>query len=172
MRAVFIDRDGTLGGSDKIEYPGQFQVFEGVLESLKSLKKRGYLLFSFTNQPGIAKGYSSLEEFREELLGFGLDAVYLCSHTPEEGCSCRKPASGMIEKACSDYKIKPQDCFVIGDRIKDIEAGRLAGCRQVLVRTGGGKAAESELEKPFGYSTPDYIAEDLNKAVRWLLTLS
>ncbi|MCP3029449.1 HAD-IIIA family hydrolase [Halobacillus sp. A5] len=169
MKAVFIDRDGTLGGSDQIEYPGQFTLYPGVLESLLKLKDHGCLLFSFTNQPGISMGRSSVKAFEKELEGFGFDGIFLCPHHPEAGCECRKPAPGMINNACHDYRLNPGDCIVIGDRLKDIEAGQRAGCEQILVLTGGGKSAVHELQVSNHIRKPGYIAEDLNDAIRRLI---
>ncbi|MFG6150603.1 HAD-IIIA family hydrolase [Halobacillus sp. B23F22_1] len=169
MRAVFIDRDGTLGGSDQIEYPGEFTLYKGVEEHLKKLKDSGFLLFSFTNQPGISEGRSSREQFRKELLGFGMDDVYLCPHKPSDQCRCRKPAAGMIEEACYDYHLKLNECFVIGDRLKDMEAGIRAGCKTILVRTGSGEEALLQLEGDHEGIFIHNVASDINEAIKWLL---
>ncbi|GGF34888.1 D,D-heptose 1,7-bisphosphate phosphatase [Halobacillus andaensis] len=169
MRAVFIDRDGTLGGSDQIEYPGEFTLYKGVEEHIRKLKDSGFLLFSFTNQPGISEGRCSKEQFRKELLGFGMDDVYLCPHKPSDQCECRKPATGMIEEACYDYHLKLNECIVIGDRLKDMEAGKRAGCKRILVRTGGGEEALRELERNQEVVFIHYVAIDINDAIQWLL---
>ncbi|MFC7321538.1 HAD-IIIA family hydrolase [Halobacillus campisalis] len=169
MKALFLDRDGTLGGSDEIKYPGEFELYSGVPSSIRRLKQQGVLLFSFTNQPGISKGLSTLEDFGEELRGFGLDDVYVCPHSPAAACTCRKPRTGMIEQACEKYNLSPGECVVIGDRVKDMEAAYTAGCLAILVLTGSGEDSYAYLLKNGG-SPVDYVAEDVNHAVNWLLS--
>lgn len=88
LQAVFIDRDGTLGGSDEVEYPGAFQLFAHAPHAISKLKSLGLKLYGFTNQPGISRGEATEEVFRDEMLEFGLDGVYICSHQHSDGCSC------------------------------------------------------------------------------------
>jgi len=174
IQAVFIDRDGTIGGSDRVIYPGEFNLFPGVAESILILKKNGVLICSFTNQPGISAGETTTESFMEELTGFGFDHVYLCPHAHGGGCECRKPSSGMLIKAARDLSLDLGRCVVIGDRWTDLLAAENAGCKKVLVKTGSGKEAydkyiKNEYFGRWGEVKPDFVAEDLNEAVRWLV---
>jgi HAD superfamily hydrolase (TIGR01662 family) len=98
IQAVFIDRDGTIGGSDRVIYPGEFELFHNVTESVQILKRLGILICSFTNQPGISKGEATLQSFEKELIDFGFDRVYLCPHQHNEGCQCRKPSQQCYKK--------------------------------------------------------------------------
>ncbi|UOR10570.1 HAD-IIIA family hydrolase [Halobacillus amylolyticus] len=168
MKAIFLDRDGTLGGSDQIEYPGDFSLYPGVQEKLQIVQVEGIKLFSFTNQPGIAKGLATMESFREELYGFGLDGVYVCPHLPVDQCNCRKPMIGMIELACRDHGLLPSECFVIGDRLKDMMAAWQAGCMSILVQTGSGKESLKEWKQLDKRPTINFIAEDIIHALDWL----
>lgn len=174
IQAVFIDRDGTLGGSDKVIYPGDFKLFPGVKESINLLKDNNILVYSFTNQPGIANGEAAVRQFEEELKSFGLDKAYICPHRHDEGCACRKPSPGMLKRAASENKLELNRCAVIGDRWTDLLAADEAGCFKILVQTGSGQEAyEKYINKQYfgrwGQIQPDFIASDLNEAINWLM---
>jgi histidinol-phosphate phosphatase family protein len=175
IQAVFIDRDGTIGGSDKVSYPGEFELFSGVEKSLQLLRKSGILIFSFTNQPGISKGEASLQSFEKELKDFGFDQIYLCPHQHHEGCSCRKPSPEMLEVAAKEYNLDLNYSVVIGDRWTDLLAGEEVGCKKILVMTGSGrmtfeKYKNNQFYGRWGEVKPDYVAENFNDAVKWLLS--
>lgn len=173
-KAVFIDRDGTIGGTDEVVYPGTFQLFDSVPSSITRLKDLGFLLCSFTNQPGIAKGEASREEFEIELAEFGMDSIYLCSHLPDEGCECRKPATGMLLQAAHEHGLQLHDCIVIGDRWTDMLAAHKAGCKKILVRTGAGEASFQKYDNgeycgEYSLVSPEFIAADFSEAVDWII---
>ena len=162
--AVFLDRDGTLMRDvDFCDDPNEVHLFPGVPEALHKLKERGYTLFIITNQSGIGRGYFTEEQYREverELLrqiGDGvIDATYVCPHAPDAGCKCRKPSPEMIFKAAHDYPVDLGRSFFIGDKSSDLECGRTAGLRRILVRTGYGKGTDDRLA--------DFVARDLAHA--------
>lgn len=112
-KAIFIDRDGTIGGTDSVVYPGEFQLFPFVGDSISILKKLGNLIFSFTNQPGISRGEVTIEDFEKELKGFGFDKVYLCPHQHNEGCQCRKPSTGMLHQAAKENNLNLKEMLVL-----------------------------------------------------------
>lgn len=175
IQAVFIDRDGTIGGTDQVVYPGEFELFPGVAESLRRLRDRRILICSFTNQPGISAGEATAESFHDELKAFGFDGVYLCPHAHGAGCECRKPSSGMMLKAADDLGLDLSKCAVIGDRWTDLLAAEDVGCIKILVKTGSGKQAyekyiNGEYINRWAEVSPDYAAEDINEAVEWLIT--
>ncbi|MCJ7839794.1 HAD-IIIA family hydrolase [Lederbergia sp. NSJ-179] len=173
VQAVFLDRDGTIGGHDYVVSPGDFELYPNAIEAIKLLKKEGILIYSFTNQPGIAAGKSTIQAFEKELKGFGFDSVYLCPHSHEEGCHCRKPAPGMLKKAVEEHGLDLKKCAVIGDRWTDLMAANEVGCLKILVKTGAGLETNDRYKqnKFFGKWTevePDYIANDVLEAVQWL----
>jgi histidinol-phosphate phosphatase family protein len=175
IQAVFIDRDGTIGGSDKVIYPGEFELFPGVVQSFHLLKKSGILICSFTNQPGISKGEASLQSFEKELKDFGFDRIYLCPHQHHEGCSCRKPSPLMLEMAAKNHNLDLNHCVVIGDRWTDMLAADEVGCKKILVKTGSGQDTfdqymNNQFYGRWGEVRPDYVAENFNEAVRWLIS--
>ncbi|MDN4608180.1 HAD-IIIA family hydrolase [Sporosarcina highlanderae] len=174
IQAVFLDRDGTIGGSDRVIYPKEFTLFPGVADSIQQLKKAGILIYSFTNQPGISKGEVSFKCFEEELTNFGFDKIYLCPHGHTDGCTCRKPSPGMLLTAAEENNLNLEHCVIIGDRWTDLIAADEVGSKKILVKTGSGMDAYNKYinGKFFGRwnaVTPDLIAKDVNEAVDWLL---
>ncbi len=157
QKAIFLDRDGTIN-----KYVGflqdidSFELLPGVIEAVKKINASGYLAIVVTNQPVIARGEISVPELREihnkmeTLLGEGgayLDGVYYCPHHPHRGfegevielkieCDCRKPKPGMLLKAAKDFNIDISQSWMIGDSENDVEAGKAAGCRTVLIGDG------------------------------------
>ncbi|MBT2716578.1 HAD-IIIA family hydrolase [Bacillus sp. ISL-57] len=174
IQAVFVDRDGTIGGSDSVVYPGEFTLFPFASESIKLLKNDNKMVLSFTNQPGISKGEAKREEFEKELIEFGFDKVYMCPHQHHEDCNCRKPSTGMLLQAAKEYSLDLEHCVVIGDRWTDIMAANEVGCIKIIVQTGAGKESIQKYNNKEYYGVwakvePDYIAENLLDAVHWLL---
>lgn len=174
IQAIFIDRDGTIGGTAGVTYPCNFELFPFVRKSLSLLKQNNILILSFTNQPGISRGEAKVSDFEEELLLFGFDRVYLCPHEHGEGCSCRKPLPGMLIKAAYEYDLDLSKCVVIGDRWTDLVAASEVGAVKILVKTGGGekdlaKFENGELFGKWAQILVDYIAKDLEDAISWLL---
>ncbi|GLX66513.1 HAD-IIIA family hydrolase [Paenibacillus glycanilyticus] len=174
LQAVFIDRDGTIGGSDEVIYPGVFELFSFSEQSIHILRNAGVQIYAFTNQPGISRGESSIKDFQDELASFGFDKAYICPHQHEERCFCRKPSATLLIQAAEDNDLVLNNCAVIGDRWSDMIAAIRAGCTKVLVKTGSGEKdlAKYQANQFFGEwleAVPDYIAEDLLDAVNWLL---
>ncbi len=179
-KAVFLDRDGTLirnrhYGCD----PDAIELLEGVSEGLGLLKMSGFLLVVVTNQSGVARGFFTercLNEMhrrlgdRLEKLGAGIDGWYYCPHHPEGvvpeyavACDCRKPLPGMVLRAAVDLGIDLSASWLIGDILDDVEAGRRAGTRTVLLDVG----TEGEPDRP--ERTPEYVASSFMQAVEYIL---
>ncbi|WP_143315438.1 HAD-IIIA family hydrolase [Clostridium sp. HBUAS56017] len=169
FKAVFIDRDGTIGGSGDIVYPKDFEVYKFTLEAIKLLKEFGFKVFGFSNQPGISSGNSSEEEFYKQLISFGLDDAYICPHTDEMNCECRKPKAGMLYRASKEYNLDLKKCIVIGDSWRDMLAAHNGGVKKILVKTGNGKDDFDLLRLKFSNVNIDYYAENLLDAVKWII---
>jgi len=167
--AVFIDRDGTIiHDADYCSDPQQVKLFPRIAEALKRLKSHGFKLIIITNQSGIGRGFFSLEQYRaveaEILRQLGNDlvnATYFCPHNPDDGCSCRKPESGMILQAAREHRVDLRRSFLIGDKESDAECGQNAAVRTIRVRTG--------LDRETIDSVADWVAEDLPEAVEIIL---
>ncbi|WP_315372178.1 HAD-IIIA family hydrolase [Paenibacillus xylanexedens] len=171
VEAVFIDRDGTIGGSDEVLYPGEFELFPYTKKSLEKLKALGIKLYGFTNQPGISRGEATKEAFVREMIEFGFDNVFICPHQHTEGCECRKPNPGMLLDAAKKNNLDLSKCIVIGDRWSDILAGHHAGCKKILVLTGAGNEALNKYRHKWSNTEADFIASDFEEAVNYIISL-
>jgi histidinol-phosphate phosphatase family protein len=145
-----------------------------VSKAIEYLKYEKIMLLSFTNQPGISKGEVKREQFEKELIEFGFDKVYICPHQHNEGCTCRKPLTGMLLEAAKDNNLDLKRCVVIGDRWTDIMAAEEVGCIKIIVQTGAGKESiqkynNQEYNGNWAKVIPDYIAVNLLDSVIWLL---
>lgn len=179
-RAVFLDRDGTLNVEvNYLHRIEDFVMIPGAAQAIKALNAAGYLVIVVTNQAGIARGYydeSALHRLHEHVSqalareGAEIDAIYFCPHHPDfvAPCDCRKPAPGMLLQAAADHRIDLARSWLVGDTLSDMGAGRGAGCRTVLVRTGYGARSESELATGTA-ARPDAITDDVGAAVRYIL---
>ncbi len=141
-KAIFIDRDGTLNvrppKAQYIERPEDFVWLDGAKEAVRLLHQAGYLLFLFTNQPGIARGVMTQHQLdlvhlkmQAELQENGgcFDQIYVCPHGWDENCGCRKPKPGLLYQAQKEWSLNLLDCIVIGDDDRDMKAGEAAGCK-------------------------------------------
>ena len=141
-KAVFLDRDGVLNEEmgTYVWEPAKFIICPGVPESLARLKAAGYLLIVVTNQAGIAKGLYTAADVHachaklQATCGHLLDALYFSPAHPSVSESItRKPDSGLFEKAVARFHLEPAQCWIVGDRYRDIEAGARMGVRGILV---------------------------------------
>jgi len=141
VRAVFLDKDGTL--VENVPYnvdPARIRLANGAEEALRRLAEAGYRVIVVSNQPGVALGHFAEHELErvERHLGalVPMSAFYYCPHAPQAGCSCRKPQSGMLLQAAREHGVELAQSWMVGDILDDVEAGRRAGCRTVLVDNG------------------------------------
>ena len=186
QKAIFLDRDGTIN-----KYVGflrsinEFELIDGVSKAIKKMNESGYLTIVVTNQPVIARGEVSFDELdeihnkMETLLGKDgayIDGLYYCPHHPHKGyegerpefkieCECRKPKTGMIQKAAERYNIDLAGSWMIGDTTMDIQTGINAEMRTALVLTG-----EAGNDKKYDVK-PDLICRDLLDAVEKILQM-
>lgn len=161
--AIFLDRDGTL--IHEKNYLSKLEdvcLFEDVPHTLNKLQQKNFLLLLITNQSAIARGYIEenftqlvFSQINSELKKFNvqLDAQFYCPHHPKGNppynldCNCRKPKTGMIEKACSLYPIDLKNSWVVGDKESDVQVALKLGCQAALVLTGHGKKELIKIKK-------------------------
>ena len=156
-RAVFFDRDGTL--MEDVHYcadPKLVKLYPGAREALRRLKQAGFGIYIITNQSGIGRGlmtagqYEAVEaEFERQLGRDLLDGAYYCPDAPDTPSTRRKPEPGMVLQAAAEHGIDLKRSYFVGDKAADIECGRRAGTRTILVLTGYG---------PQQTCTPDFRA--------------
>lgn len=184
QKCIFLDRDGTINVyKGLISNIDDFELEKNVIDAVKKINSSEYLCIAVTNQPVVARGMCGIEDVEnihrkmETLLGKEgayLDDIYFCPHHPDRGypeenpaykikCHCRKPDTGMIEEAAKDYNIDLSASWIIGDTTLDIQAGKNAGLKTVLVHTGvGGKDGKYNAE-------PDMQAENLLESIEKIL---
>lgn len=182
---VFLDRDGTV--NEEVGYLYEVEklsLISGAAQAIKRLNVFGWPVICISNQSGVARGYFTIDavyevnQKLEELLaaeGAYLDRIYFCPHHPTKGqypyrmdCECRKPGSGMLDKAADELDIDLERSFLIGDRLSDIQTAKNASLRAILVLTGYGRKELENLKNKTDIQ-PDYICEDIVFAVDWIL---
>jgi histidinol-phosphate phosphatase family protein len=170
--AVFLDKDGTLVEDVPFNVdPARIRLVAGAAEALAALHRAGFLLVVVSNQSGVARGLfpeSALDGVRErlqELLApVPLAGWFYCPHGPADGCDCRKPAPGLLTRAEAELGIDLGRSWMVGDILNDVEAGRRAGCRTVLIDNG------NETEWVRGVDRePHYRVRGLGEVARTIL---
>lgn len=157
--AIFLDRDGTINiEKNYLHRIEDWQWISGAKEVIKQLKNSGYLIVVISNQAGIARNMYNIDDVNKlhdfanselKKIGTGIDAFYFCPHHPDFTglCECRKPSPQMILRAAKDLNIDLEKSWMIGDKKIDIDAGKAAGAKTILVRTGYGRQEEESLPK-------------------------
>ena len=149
MRAIFLDRDGVIceNRTDHVKSWNEFQFLPGVKDSLAALSRLDLPIIVITNQAAIGRGIVPAHVVEDihrrmvadvEAFGGRIDRVVYCPHTPEEGCSCRKPEPGMLRQVADDMGIDLSRSYVVGDAATDLMAGQRVGSQAFLVLTGRG----------------------------------
>jgi len=171
IKAVFLDRDGILNKAIVVHgkpYPpksvNELVIPEGVKEGLKQLQELGYLLIVITNQPDVTRGTTPIKivndinnYLKQEL---NLDDIFCCFHDNADNCECRKPKPGMILTAAKEWNIDLESSFMVGDRWRDIETGKNAGIKTILIDFG-------YKEK---YVKPDYTSQNFIEATQIIIS--
>jgi D-glycero-D-manno-heptose 1,7-bisphosphate phosphatase len=162
----------------------QFRLFSGTGKAIRRLNDSGFLVIVVSNQPGVAKNHFSLatleqmdDKMEREIKADGahIDRVYYCLHHPEGQnpayrivCKCRKPEAGLLLLGVSDFGLNPEECYMVGDNLTDIQAGQRAGCKTILL--GKQKCELCQLMDKLN-AHPDRIAKDLPEAVEAILEM-
>lgn len=170
-RAVFLDRDGVINRSivrNGKPYPPaslqELEILPGVEEAIQALRHAGFLIVVVTNQPDVATGIQRrevVEAMHRELRGkLPIDDIRVCYHTDADGCACRKPKPGMLLDAAREHSIDLSRSFLVGDRRRDIAAGKAAGCYTFFIDNGYREEAPD---------SPDAVVASLREASRIIL---
>ncbi len=166
--AVFLDRDGTINEDvGYLDDPADVKLLDGVADAIRLLNQRGLKIIIITNQSGVARGYLTEEQLQGvnrrvvELLekqGARVDAIYYCPHHPEDGCNCRKPMPGLLERASEELHVELEGSYMVGDKHTDVLTAKSAGVKGVLVG-----------ENPEPCDDAHHVCRTLYDAVRWIL---
>jgi len=170
-RAVFLDRDGIINRAvvrDGRPYPPamleEFELLPGVEQTIVALRKADFLIIVVTNQPDVAMGAQRrevVEAMHDRLRVAGLcDDIKVCYHKDADGCNCRKPKPGMLIEAALKWQVDLTRSFMVGDRWRDVAAGKAAGCYTFFVDY---EYREQRADKP------DAVVGSLEEAGRLIL---
>ena len=170
-RAVYLDRDGVLNLPvirNGLPFPpasvAETRIFDDALPALGMLKDAGYKLAMISNQPDVARGTTRRQEVEAInamlVAALPIDHLEVCYHDDADQCDCRKPKPGLIYMAARKLGVDPKNGFVIGDRWRDIEAGRAAACRTVWIDRGYSERLPTDY---------DFRAGSLLASAEWIL---
>jgi len=176
--SVFLDRDGTLNyDPGYLKVAAELKLLAGVGPALARLKGAGARLVVVTNQSGVGRGIvtlKDLEAIHARLQGLleqedaALDAIYFCPHHPDDGCRCRKPNVGMVERAVSELQLNLRRSYLIGDHARDIQLAHRVGAKAILLTPALVDAQALETLKA-EQVVPDAVAKSMAEAVDWIL---
>ena len=176
MKLIILDRDGVINhDSDSfIKSPDEWEPNPGSLEAIARLYRSGYRIVVATNQSGIGRGLfdiNALNAIHQKMhsavraAGGSVDSIFFCPHTVADNCDCRKPRQGMFSTIAKRYDVSLEGVPTVGDSLRDLQAGFLAGCQPILVMTGKGE----ETDKNGGLPPGTVQFENLEAAVAFLL---
>jgi len=171
-KLIVLDRDGVINydSDDYIKSVDEWIPLPGSMEALAKLTQAGFKIAIATNQSGISRGYftvATLDAMHQKMLtlateaGAKIDYIAYCPHGPDDGCDCRKPLPGLIHQIEKALNLSAKDCYMVGDSLRDLQAGQAAGLIPALVLTGKGQRT---LDKENGLPSVD-VFDDLNHFV-------
>jgi len=177
-RAVFLDRDGTICEEvGYLNHISRLHIYPFVPAAIRRLNEAGFPVVVVTNQSGAGRGFfpeSLIAQVHERIAhdlavtGARIAAFYACTHRTEEGCECRKPRTGMLERASREHALELRGSWVVGDRQADVDLAYNARARSIFVLTGYGRG-EHEWHSRDWPNPPEFVAENLAAAVDRIL---
>ncbi|HEY9238357.1 MAG TPA: D-glycero-beta-D-manno-heptose 1,7-bisphosphate 7-phosphatase [Burkholderiaceae bacterium] len=181
MKLIILDRDGTINEDrdDFVKTPDEWVPIPGALEAIARLNHAGWHTVIATNQSGLGRGtfdMSTLNAMHVKMnqmlakQGGRIDAVFFCPHAPEDGCSCRKPLPGLFEQIGERFGVSLRDVPVVGDSLRDLQAGAAVGCQPHFVRTGkGGRLGAEAVEALVAQVPGTRVHDDLTAFAEHLI---
>ncbi|MGE4242163.1 D-glycero-beta-D-manno-heptose 1,7-bisphosphate 7-phosphatase [Ramlibacter sp.] len=179
MKLVILDRDGTINrdSDDFVKAPEEWEPLPGALEGIARLNHAGWHVAVASNQSGLGRGLfdvAALNAIHAKMhkalsaVGGRIDAVFYCPHSPDEGCQCRKPLPGLFEQIGERFGVDLKSTPVVGDTLRDLQAGALVGCAPHLVLTGKGEALRG-LPLPDTFPHGTRVHDNLSAFADWLI---
>jgi D-glycero-D-manno-heptose 1,7-bisphosphate phosphatase len=177
MKLIILDRDGVINEDSAayIKHPDEWIPIPGSLQAIARLHQAGWKVAIASNQSGLARGYFDTttltaihQKMRKALasLGGSIDALFICPHGPDQGCTCRKPLPGLFHDIARRYDLTLEGVPAVGDSMRDLQASAAAGCTPWLVQTGNGAKTIEQAHLPVGTR----FAADLADAVDQILS--
>lgn len=179
-RAILLDRDGVIN-EDREDYVKSWQevrFIKGARQALKQIHQAGVPVVVITNQAAVGRGLITEDDLADiharlmkaiQKAGGKITKIYYCPHHPEAHCRCRKPRIGMLKKAAQELHLDLRQCFFVGDALRDVQAGKRAGCHTVLVQTGQGEKSLQKILAGQATVSPDWVCDNLASATALML---
>ncbi|MCW8195558.1 D-glycero-beta-D-manno-heptose 1,7-bisphosphate 7-phosphatase [Proteobacteria bacterium 005FR1] len=178
MALVIIDRDGVINydSDDYIKSLAEWRPIPGSLEAIARLSQAGFTVAVATNQSGLARGLFQLEDLESinesmiekvHQLGGDIAGIFYCPHHPDDRCECRKPKPGLISAIEEELGLSAEGAYLIGDSLKDLQAGLAKACKPVLVKTGKGEGTLQALPDNMRETVP--VFDDLAAATDYII---
>ena len=181
MKLVILDRDGVINqdADDYVKSVEEWQPIPGSIEAIAQLYQSGFTIVVATNQSGLSRGLFDLEALESmhaklntlvESAGGEITAIFYCPHSPENNCNCRKPKPGLIDAIENELSISVLGCPLVGDSIRDLQAGISKGCDPILVKTGKGAGTYRLLQQRPNPKFDDLkVFDDLAAAAHYII---
>lgn len=180
-KLVILDRDGVINrDSDAfVKSVDEFILIEGSVDAIAQLNRHGFTVAVATNQSGLARGYFTEQDLAAmhakmmravEHAGGAIEMIAYCPHGPDDGCSCRKPLAGLITSIEDSLSLSANGAVMIGDSLRDLQAGIIKGCRPMLVKTGKGLQTLEKLQTTTETKLKDVpVFENLSQAATYII---
>jgi histidinol-phosphate phosphatase family protein len=175
--AVFVDRDGTLNqDSGYVTSPEQLVLFPGVPEAIARLNDLGIKVIMVTNQSAIGRGMMTMQDLENiharldtliRPFGASIDGIFSCPHHPQDHCVCRKPNTGLIYEAVDRFSLDLSRCYLVGDKLSDLEVAQKVAVPGILVLTSPYSACALQARDQ-GQVSIEYVADSFAQAVVWI----
>ncbi|MFC6633881.1 D-glycero-beta-D-manno-heptose 1,7-bisphosphate 7-phosphatase [Microbulbifer taiwanensis] len=184
MAIIVLDRDGVINADSDayVKSAEEWIPLPGSIEAMAELSRAGYQLVIATNQSGLALGLFDLDDLEAmhakmralvEDAGGEIAAIFYCPHGPDDNCRCRKPNTGMLDAIEAEFDTSLHDCYMVGDKRKDLQAALGKGCKPVLVKTGVGEQTLQQLiSEPDARLADTAVFDDLAQFADFLLRSS
>jgi D-glycero-D-manno-heptose 1,7-bisphosphate phosphatase len=177
MKLIILDRDGVINfDSDAfIKSPDEWIPIPGSLEAIARLNQAGYRVVVATNQSGISRGLFNIVTLNAihqklhtaaQLVGADIDAIFFCPHAADDNCDCRKPKPGMLQEIAARFDVSLKGVPTVGDSLRDLQAGFVAGCTPYLVLTGKGEKTRAKGGLPPGTTIFPNLAAAVDQILR------
>lgn len=167
-KLIILDRDGVINqdSPEFVKSPDEWVALPGALEAIAKLNQAGFRVVIATNQSGLGRGLfdaATLNAIHGKLktqlakVGGTVDGIFICPHTPEHGCDCRKPLPGLFHAIAQRFDADLKGVPAVGDSLRDLQAAHAAGCAPLLVRTGNGPKTLKQGNLPAGTTVWDNL---------------
>lgn len=178
---IILDRDGVINrDSDAfVKNADEWIAIDGSIEAIARLSQAGYTVAVATNQSGLGRGLfteADLQAMHAKMqalvrqAGGRIDGIFYCPHTPDDQCPCRKPLPGLLDQIAAAYDVALDGVWMVGDALRDLQAGVARGCKPVLVKTGKGEKTLQQLREQSPFDTEVDVFNSLQDVANALLS--